>query len=81
METKGNPWGMNASARLDWAADLPFEVKVVDGPLDDVEWLFWVGCAGAYEDRAKKTTAGRRRAAAPGGGQLRRARRGRDLHR
>jgi Fe-S oxidoreductase len=57
METKGNPWGMNASARLDWAADLPFEVKVVDGPLDeDVEWLFWVGCAGAYEDRAKKTT-------------------------
>ncbi len=56
METKGNPWGMNASARLDWAADLPFEVRVVDGPMDDVEWLFWVGCAGAYEDRAKKTT-------------------------
>jgi Fe-S oxidoreductase len=24
--------------------------------LDEVEWLFWVGCAGAYEDRAKKTT-------------------------
>jgi len=57
MESKGNPWGMNASARLDWAADLPFEVTVVDGPMaDDVEWLFWVGCAGAYEDRAKKTT-------------------------
>jgi Fe-S oxidoreductase len=57
METKGNPWGMNSSARLDWAADLPFEVRVVSGPLaDDVEWLFWVGCAGAYEDRAKKTT-------------------------
>ena len=57
METKGNPWGMNTSARLDWAADLPFEVRVVDGQIpDDVEWLFWVGCAGAYEDRAKKTT-------------------------
>ena len=57
METKGNPWGMNASSRLDWAADLPFEVKVVDGPLeDDTEYLFWVGCAGAFEDRAKKTT-------------------------
>jgi Fe-S oxidoreductase len=57
METKGNPWGMNSSARMDWAADLPFEVTVVDGPLDDsTEWLFWVGCAGAYEDRAKKTT-------------------------
>ncbi len=57
MESKGNPWGMNASARMDWAADLPFEVRVVDGELPaDVEYLFWVGCAGAYEDRAKKTT-------------------------
>jgi Fe-S oxidoreductase len=57
LETKGNPWGMNASARLEWAADLPFEVRVVDGQLpDDVDWLFWVGCAGAYEDRAKRTT-------------------------
>ncbi len=57
MESKGNPWGMNASARMDWAAELPFEVRVVDGEIpDDVEYLFWVGCAGAYEDRAKKTT-------------------------
>jgi Fe-S oxidoreductase len=57
METKGNPWGMNASSRLDWAADLPFEVPVVEGPLDEsVDYLFWVGCAGAFEDRAKKTT-------------------------
>jgi Fe-S oxidoreductase len=57
LETKGNPWGMNAASRLDWAADLPFEVRVVEGPLDeDVDYLFWVGCAGAFEDRAKKTT-------------------------
>jgi heterodisulfide reductase subunit C len=57
LETKGNPWGMNASGRMDWAAELPFEVRVVDGAIpDDVEWLFWVGCAGAYEDRAKKST-------------------------
>ena len=64
MENKGNPWNLSASARLDWAKDLPFEVKVVgDSPdqggiesLDEVDWLFWVGCAGAYEDRAKKTT-------------------------
>ena len=57
LENKGNPWGMNSSSRLDWAADLPFEVRVVEGPLDeDVDYLFWVGCAGAFEDRAKKTT-------------------------
>ena len=44
---------------MDWAKGLPFEVKQVGvdvEDLDEVEWLFWVGCAGAYEDRAKKTT-------------------------
>jgi Fe-S oxidoreductase len=59
MENKGNPWNMSSSARLDWAKDLPFDVKVVGEDvesLDEVEWLFWVGCAGAYEDRQKKTT-------------------------
>ncbi|WP_205473158.1 (Fe-S)-binding protein [Nocardioides sp. SYSU D00038] len=59
LENKGNPWNMSASARMDWAKDLPFEVKVVGETvesLDEVDWLFWVGCAGAYEDRAKKTT-------------------------
>jgi Fe-S oxidoreductase len=59
LENKGNPWGMAARARLDWAKDLPFEVKMLGQDVesaDDVDYLFWVGCAGAYEDRAKKTT-------------------------
>jgi Fe-S oxidoreductase len=59
MENKGNPWGMAARARLDWAKDLPFEVKILGKDVesaDEVDYLFWVGCAGAYEDRAKKTT-------------------------
>ena len=59
LEGKGNPWGMGARARLDWAKDLPFPVKVMGQDVEkasDVEWLFWVGCAGAYEDRAKQTT-------------------------
>ncbi len=59
MENKGNPWGLGARARLDWAKDLPFDVKVLGQDVEkasEVEWLFWVGCAGAYEDRAKKTT-------------------------
>lgn len=57
LENKGNPWGQNQSARLDWARDLPFEVPVVDGPLgEDIEYLFWIGCAGAYDDRARRTT-------------------------
>ncbi|MGB0101294.1 MAG: (Fe-S)-binding protein, partial [Nocardioides sp.] len=59
LENKGNPWNMSPSARMDWAKGLDFEVKVVGESiesLDEVDWLFWVGCAGAYEDRAKKTT-------------------------
>ncbi len=59
LENKGNPWNMSASARMDWAKGLDFEVPVVGEDLESLEsvdWLFWVGCAGAYEDRAKKTT-------------------------
>ncbi|WP_410666956.1 (Fe-S)-binding protein [Amycolatopsis sp. cmx-4-68] len=56
LENKGNPWGQNAKDRLAWTEDLDFEVPVFDGDLGDAEYLFWVGCAGAFEDRAKKTT-------------------------
>ncbi|MFI9448974.1 (Fe-S)-binding protein [Amycolatopsis sp. NPDC052450] len=56
LENKGNPWGQNAKDRLAWTEDLEFEVPVFDGDLGDTEYLFWVGCAGAFEDRAKKTT-------------------------
>jgi Fe-S oxidoreductase len=57
LERRGNPWGMAEDKRLEWTTELDFEVPVVDGVIgDDIEYLFWVGCAGALEDRAKKTT-------------------------
>lgn len=61
IETKGNPWGMNASDRNAWIEEVDFPVRVfgMDGEEEipaDVDYLFWVGCAGAYEDRAKQTT-------------------------
>jgi Fe-S oxidoreductase len=57
LERKGNPWGMAEDRRADWITELDFEVQVLDGAIpDDVEYLFWVGCAGALEDRAKRTT-------------------------
>ena len=59
LEGKGNPWNMSSSQRMDWAKGLDFDVPVVGEDLESLEsvdWLFWVGCAGAYEDRAKKTT-------------------------
>lgn len=58
IENKGNPWGAQASQRNAWIEEVDFEVEVSDGEAipDDVDYLFWVGCAGAFEDRAKKTT-------------------------
>lgn len=59
MESKGNPWGLAPRKRMDWAKDLDFEVPVIGVDVEDaseVDYLFWVGCAGAYEDRAKRTT-------------------------
>ncbi len=59
LESKGNPWNMSPRGRLDWAKGLDFDVAVVGEDVEDlsaVEYLFWVGCAGAYEDRAKQTT-------------------------
>jgi Fe-S oxidoreductase/nitrate reductase gamma subunit len=53
METNGNPWGISASSRGDWAKDLPV-VTMAEAEGRDVEVLFWVGCAGSYEDRAKR---------------------------
>jgi Fe-S oxidoreductase len=59
LEQQGNPWGLPARARADWMKGLPFPVPVVGvdvADLTEVDWLFWVGCAGAYDDKAKATT-------------------------
>ena len=55
IENQGDPWGFGSSKRLDWAEDM--NVAVVDGHItDDVEYLYWVGCAGALDERARRTT-------------------------
>ncbi|MGO9965317.1 MAG: (Fe-S)-binding protein [Acidimicrobiales bacterium] len=57
VENRGDPWGIGAAKRLEWTGDLGFEVPVVDGSIPDgVEYLFWVGCAGALDERARETT-------------------------
>ena len=57
LEQAGNPWGANKQDRESWIAECDFPINVVSGTLpDEVEYLFWVGCAGAYEERARKTT-------------------------
>jgi Fe-S oxidoreductase len=53
LEQNGNPWGLGADKRMDWAAgkDIP---TLDEKP--DAEYLLWVGCAGAYDERIKKQT-------------------------
>jgi Fe-S oxidoreductase len=56
MENNGNVYGMNQAERGDWAAGME-GVEIVDpgGDLDH-EYLYWVGCAGSFDDRNKKTS-------------------------
>jgi Fe-S oxidoreductase len=59
LETKANPWGQNAGDRTNWISEVDFDVPVYGDDVDSFdgyEYLFWVGCAGAYDDKAKKTT-------------------------
>ena len=55
MENQGNPWGMNQGERADWAKDLNVDVVDPGSPFDH-EYLYWVGCAGSFDDKNKKVT-------------------------
>lgn len=59
MEGVGNPWGQPPASRLDWTKGLPFEVPVVAdvaaaGRLAEMDVLYWVGCAAAFDERNRK---------------------------
>jgi Fe-S oxidoreductase len=50
LENSSNPWGQPQASRADWADGLG--VPLVNGAAPEV--LYWVGCAGSFDDRAKK---------------------------
>jgi Fe-S oxidoreductase len=52
LETQGNPWGIGSNKRAEWCADLDLPRAAGAG----FEWLFFVGCAGAYDDRQKRVS-------------------------
>ncbi|MEU4733431.1 (Fe-S)-binding protein, partial [Streptomyces sp. NPDC023588] len=59
LEKKGNPWGLAKKQRVEWTKEVDFEVPIIGKDAEDLsefDYLYWVGCAGALEDRAKKTT-------------------------
>jgi Fe-S oxidoreductase/nitrate reductase gamma subunit len=51
VETNANPWGFGFAKRADWAEGLDVPLAA-DRP--DAEVLFWVGCAGSFDDEGKK---------------------------
>jgi Fe-S oxidoreductase len=57
MENQGNPWGMGQHNRADWTSKLDFDVKILgeDG-VDSAEYLWYVGCAGSFDDRNQHVT-------------------------
>jgi len=55
MENQGNPWGMNQGERGDWAKDLDVTVLDPSSPFTH-EYLYWVGCAGSFDDKNKRVT-------------------------
>ena len=53
IETQGNPWGIGSNKRTEWCEDLDVPRAASGEPF---EWLFFVGCAGAFDDRQKKVS-------------------------
>jgi len=53
IETQGNPWGIGSNKRTEWCEDLDLPRASAGAPF---EWLFFVGCAGAFDDRQRKVS-------------------------
>jgi Fe-S oxidoreductase len=56
MENQGNPWGMNQADRANWARGLDGVEVVEPGSPLTAEYLYWVGCAGSFDDKNTKVT-------------------------
>ena len=57
MENQGNPWAMSQQNRADWREKLDFEVPMLGDPgVDHAEYLWFVGCAGSFDDRNQAVT-------------------------
>ena len=56
MENSGNPWAISQSERADWAKDIEGIEIIAGGDPFESEWLYWVGCAGSFDDKNKKVS-------------------------
>ena len=57
MESRGSPWAFDPGDRGKWSEgmNIPTMAEMVDSG-ERPEVLYWVGCMGSFDDRAKKTT-------------------------
>ncbi|HXV72094.1 MAG TPA: (Fe-S)-binding protein [Acidimicrobiia bacterium] len=57
MENQSNPWGLSQQARADWTSELDFEVPMFgQNGAESAEYLWFVGCAGSFDDRNTATS-------------------------
>ncbi len=56
LENSSNVYGADQSTRGDWRDELDFEVKMLGEPGVTAEYLYWVGCAGSFDERNRKVT-------------------------
>ncbi len=56
MENSGNPWGMAQNERTTWTEKVDGVPIVEGGDAFDHEYLYWVGCAGSFDDKNRKVT-------------------------
>ena len=55
IDSNGNPWGLGRNTRSNWIEDMEIEIPVLE-PGGKTQYLFWVGCAGAFDHRNVKIT-------------------------
>lgn len=55
MENNYNPWGFGFATRGDWAKE--FDIKELSEDPGELDVVYWVGCAGSFDERNKKVTA------------------------
>ena len=56
MENSGNPWSISQTERADWIGDMEGIEVLAGGDPFESEWLYWVGCAGSFDDKNKKVS-------------------------
>ena len=56
IENNGNPWGVGQATRADWTEGLDVPIIGEIENSEEIEILFWPGCAGAVDDRYKKVS-------------------------